>query len=287
MRRAFTLIELLVVISIIALLIAILLPALGAARESARNAQCLSNTRQNATGLYSYAVDNKSRLPYYVTRNPDGSNQKIAWTWHVIEYVGGNEINSGGYIQTFSEAYHCPEARGDISEWVSTIGSGHGQWQVNDPDEPWYFVFNQTATSASYAMNGYMHTRLGDQIGSEAGGIGDASFGGPNPYLNEGGWPDLIDNIKSPSDTPGIGDGGWVTGWPREDDPRPAGSEYGQFPTPPSQPNWAGSWPYEMMTNFLSNHHGLNTNMSFMDGHAETIRQESLYDLKWTPTWGN
>ena len=63
MRRAFTLVELLVVISIIALLIALLLPSLSAARESGRRTQCLSNNRMIATGAYGYAADHKDRLP--------------------------------------------------------------------------------------------------------------------------------------------------------------------------------------------------------------------------------
>lgn len=62
-RRAFTLIELLVVISIIALLIAILLPALGRAKHSATLAQCLSNQRQVAIGGTNHAADNKGLWP--------------------------------------------------------------------------------------------------------------------------------------------------------------------------------------------------------------------------------
>lgn len=61
--RGFTLIELLVVIAIIALLIGILLPALGRARDSARQTRCLSNTRSMGLALNLYANDQKSWFP--------------------------------------------------------------------------------------------------------------------------------------------------------------------------------------------------------------------------------
>ena len=79
-RSAFTLIELLVVISIVALLTAVLLPALQNARAVAQQTACLSNERQQAIAITTYTADQSGRLPYYneeTQLNPSPSTGRI------------------------------------------------------------------------------------------------------------------------------------------------------------------------------------------------------------------
>ncbi len=89
-RAGFTLIELLVVISIIAVLMALILPAVQSAREAARRTQCLTQMRQIALGIHGFAARSKSgQLPAYGTWGDDiatsaTSTQPAAmWSWVV------------------------------------------------------------------------------------------------------------------------------------------------------------------------------------------------------------
>jgi len=102
MRRAFTLIELLVVISIIALLIAILLPALGRARIAARDMQDLSNVRSFTQAGHAWAADDRGKLPpgdvkkagSYVSLNR-GTRDRLIQEYGVLEEeFGCNTLES-------------------------------------------------------------------------------------------------------------------------------------------------------------------------------------------------
>lgn len=114
-RRAFTLIELLVVIAVIALLISILLPALGEAREAARQMVCQSNLRQLVLAQTTYSNDYKGMI----AGSPSTS--------------GAHFFNPGGVVQNFNGiTMQTWDTHGPLAAHIGLQGPGDGT-QPGDP----------------------------------------------------------------------------------------------------------------------------------------------------------
>ncbi|MCK5000152.1 MAG: prepilin-type N-terminal cleavage/methylation domain-containing protein [Anaerohalosphaera sp.] len=237
-NKAFTLIELLVVISIIALLLAILMPALGTVKKKAQSVVCRSNLKQLQLAAFLYADDYGNSFFAYGTAV-------------YIEYMAP-------YIGDVDSARYCKSTK--ISSRIESAIESSG-YVMGSADETWGWRAGIVDPEyGSYTFNGYLYPNLAD--------IGIAS----DKIVNDS-YP-KVTQIRKTYATPVFTDGVWVDAWPVDNEL----TAPSKFEIDMGNQNWQGSTIWRLVTN----RHGKTTNVSFADGHVDSINLSDLWTLNWS-----
>lgn len=300
-KPGFTLIELLVVVAIIALLIAILLPSLGRAREQTKSVKCLANLRTLGQGVISYASSDEDRLPgnlhpplnrnggvNYLTDNPIRSlsmteavkYQNRLLTWKLREVFGDTHAfeNSSTDLVATCPSLSTINPESNFVSWSNGAGSGKFVYPTDYTTNNW----GPNSSESGGAIGGVRTTNPAYYFGYSAPSGGDTSLEIINPRQR---WS----SVKRSSEEWMLADAWYRKG-------SQSYQEFGQ--AGPYQAPWSGeafvnfaphSGPrksYRFSDSTSRDNEGAqiakskadgSTNTAFFDGHAAPVRSKTYY----------
>ena len=242
-RYGFTLIEILVVIAIIALLLAILIPALSRVREQTKRVVCSSQLRQQTLAMVCY------------TENYDGKVMGVGgpgnpyWFHLIAPFLGDEryEKDPQAAFEGVMQVIICPSVTERADGESLQRGTAIRSWSF------WWGSHGDSYAEGSYTINSWLQPTGYYQVDTSNPDHGRF-------YRNYS---------EARPDTPLFGDGMWVDAWPRSTDPPPSNSFDGD------------NGQVANMHRFCIARHKRTINLSYVDTHIAVVELEELWGQYW------